>query len=114
MLVALLAAVGVLGLGVWVMGRFVPGDGEVPPGVPRPAVPEPGAPVGGYTLVRAADGGDAAEADVPVPARTVARVRELLALGREIEAVRVLRDAAGMDERRARETVDRLRDPRRP
>ncbi|CAM3658311.1 hypothetical protein NOGI109294_07790 [Nocardiopsis gilva] len=114
MLVALLGAVGVLGLGVWVMGRLGPGEGEVPSGPQRPAVPEPGAPVGGYTLVSAADGGDAAEADEPVPAQTVARVRELLALGRGVEAVRVMRDETGMDQRRSREVVDRLRDLGRP
>ncbi|MBB6174981.1 hypothetical protein HNR23_005041 [Nocardiopsis mwathae] len=103
MIAALLAAVAVLGMGAFLLGRLAPGGREAACEPGRPAVPRPRPPVGGYTLV---DGADEAAA--------LERARELLALGREAEAVRVLRDAAGLDDRQAHDTVARLRGLGRP
>ncbi|GAB3211291.1 hypothetical protein GCM10027294_33010 [Marinactinospora endophytica] len=45
----------------------------------------------------------------PLPDLPFERVRELIALGREDDAVAVVREATGMDLHRARQTVDRVR-----
>lgn len=114
MVLALLAAVAVLGAGVYLTSRLPrggleEGSAERAPrvaGSPGDADADASTVTGGYTLLAP----DAAEVDpdLRVPREVIARVRELLALGRGIEAVRVVRDETGTDLERARDVVARI------
>ncbi|MBV2365783.1 hypothetical protein [Streptomonospora nanhaiensis] len=112
MLLALLGAVAVLGLGSWVTGRLRRSGGAVDDGgAPAPAVEAAGAvpPAGGYTLLE-----EPGAPAVPLSAEDVERVRALLAQGRGNEAVGAVRDATGADEERAAHIVRRIRATGRP
>lgn len=113
MVLALLGALVVLGGGGLVLDRLLrevegrrgPPRGDGGPGAPGDRV---GPGEGGYTVLEGADReGGRASPDVPAP--TLARVRELLALGRGVEAVRVMRDETGMDQHTARDAVEDVR-----
>ncbi len=112
MLFALMGAVIVLGSGSFALRRVLAhmearaavAEPEPPPGA------DPGATadghVGGYVPAQR----DADE----LPAELLARVRNLVALGRTDEAVRVVRSRLGGDEGRARGVVRRLGEEGRP
>ena len=112
MLFALMGAVVVLGGGTYALRRVIAhmearvamAEPEPPP---RPAPePMPGSHVGGYVPApREPD-------DIPYELRS--RVRNLVALGRRDEAVRMVRERLGADERRARGVVRRLEGGGRP
>ncbi|MFD0800804.1 hypothetical protein ACFQZU_05650, partial [Streptomonospora algeriensis] len=78
MVLALLGALAVLGLGAWVAAQLGRGDRDVEPGEAASAVAAPSdPPAGGYTLL---EGGREQPAPV-LPGDTVTRVRGLLAEG---------------------------------
>ena len=109
MLMALLGAVAVLAGGGYVLDRVVR-RGAAPAAEPPPDAPAvadgPGRGAGGYTVL----GGERRDRPrPPIPGPVLARVRELLALGRGVEAVRIMRDGTGMDLRQAQEAVDDVR-----
>ncbi|MDA0563583.1 hypothetical protein LG943_04440 [Streptomonospora sp. S1-112] len=111
MLLALLGAVAVLGLGTWVTARLrgsaaaVEEGGAAAPAVEAGAVPPPG----GYTLLE-----EPGAPAVPLSADALERVRALLAEGRGNEAVGAVRDATGADEEGAERIVRRIRATGRP
>ncbi|WP_017538187.1 hypothetical protein [Nocardiopsis halophila] len=111
MVLALLGALAVLGGGGLVLDRLLR-EGERRDGPPAVAdgahVADGAAGEGGYTVLEGAEGRRAEERPA-VPGATLARVRELLALGRGVEAVRVMRDETGMDQRTARDAVEDVR-----
>ncbi|MDA8369009.1 MAG: hypothetical protein M0026_03980 [Nocardiopsaceae bacterium] len=108
MVLALLGAMAVLGLGAWTMGRLQQGREAVGSDTPAPAVEE-GPSIGGYSPAPEVEPGTSRPHRLEIPAGTLARVRELLALGRGAEAERVLCEEAGMDPDRARAVVERIR-----
>lgn len=115
MVLALLGALAVLGLGAWIAAQLRHSYGEPDPNgygapdlhgaAPAPALPDQPA-AGGYTLL---DGGADPRSGHPVADRTLSRVRGLLAEGRGNEAVGAVRDATGCDARRAEEIVADIR-----
>ncbi|MDA2810744.1 hypothetical protein O4J56_08870 [Nocardiopsis sp. RSe5-2] len=113
MVLALLGALVVLGGGGLVLDRLLR-EVEGRRGPPRAAAVETGASgpagpgEGGYSVLEGAER-DGARDSPSVPAPTLARVRELLALGRGVEAVRVMRDETGMDQSAARDAVEDVR-----
>ncbi|MDA2806990.1 hypothetical protein [Nocardiopsis suaedae] len=110
MVLALLGALAVLGGGGMVLDRLLR-EVEGRRGPPQAADGEPAGPgsvgpgEGGYSVLEESTG-DGTRASPGVPAPTLARVRELLALGRGVEAVRVMRDETGMDQDSARDAVE--------
>lgn len=110
MVLALLGALVVLGGGGLVLDRLLRElDGRRGPPAAGPGASGPvGSGEGGYTVLEGAEW-DGAHAPPLVPAPTLARVRELLALGRGVEAVRVMRDETGMDQNAARDAVEHVR-----
>ncbi|QBI56098.1 hypothetical protein EKD16_21715 [Streptomonospora litoralis] len=111
MLLALLGALAVLGLGTWVAAQVRRSYGDLEPGGAAPAAAtsaEP--PAGGYTLIDAAESPDGP----PLPAETLAHVCGLIERGRENEAAGAVRDATGCGTHRAEEIVAEIRRSRRP
>lgn len=112
MLFALMGAVVVLGGGSYALRRVL-AHLEARVAMAEPEPPPRGGPgthagghVGGYVPAQR----DPDE----LPAELRARVRNLVALGRTDEAVRVVRASLGGDERRARGVVRRLGGEERP
>lgn len=108
MLFALMGAVVVLGGGSYALRRVL-AYMEARVAVAEPEPPpkfDPGPHVGGYVPAQR----DPDE----LPAELRARVRDLVALGRADEAVRVVRNRLGGDEDRARGVVRRLGGEGRP
>ncbi|GAA1752454.1 MULTISPECIES: hypothetical protein [Streptomonospora] len=106
MVLAMLGALAVLGLGSWVSAHVRRGRREIEPGgdAPEAAAPDE-APAGGYTLLEGAEERAAGE----LTGDALARVRGLLAEGRGNEAVGAVRDATGCGALRAEEIVAGLR-----
>ncbi|WP_046468591.1 hypothetical protein [Allosalinactinospora lopnorensis] len=112
MLLALIGAVAVLGLGALVMDRLRQGSGPRQvdwPQRPPPATENGPTQVGGYTLL---SGAVAEEPPPLLPEATVARVRQLVAEGQELDAIRFVQAQTGVDVQRAREVVAWIRDGR--
>ncbi|MDT0300591.1 hypothetical protein [Streptomonospora wellingtoniae] len=108
MVLAMLGALAVLGLGSWVSAHVRRGRRDIEPGADAHGAAAPDeAPVGGYTLLE----GSEEDAGRELAGDALARVRGLLAEGRDNEAVGAVRDATGCSALRAEEIVAGIRRP---